>query len=412
MNIDRFQESDRDSCARIWKETGWIDPENEHQREGFNALTDAGRAWVSRINGEAECMVLSASGTLRYQTEELPFSGIMGVTTSHVARKQGLAGRLTAHAIAHDVTEHGARVSGLGMFEQGFYDKLGFGSGHYDDFISFDPQALTVPYAKRPPVRLASEDFEEMHASRLGGVREHGYVRFDSPLVTKSDQCTTKKGFGLGFRDGSNGELTHHIWFMVMGGENGPYKATWMSYQNREQFIELMGLMRNLGDQVRLISMIEPPSIQLQDLLSSPLQTRMTTAGSKFASKSLSTAWWQDRINDLPACLLQTHLQCETFQFNLTLTDPISAYLDDTATWQGTGGEYIVTLGEESSAVRGNDASLPTLTSTVNAFTRMWKGSRPATGLSYTASLSAAPELLTQLDIAFRLPKPGKDWEY
>ena len=40
----------------------------------------------------------------------------------------------------------------------------------------------------------------------------------------------------------------------------------------------------------------------------------------------------------------------------------------------------------------------PTLTATVNAFTRLWLGVRPATGLAVTDDLSGPPELLQQLD--------------
>ena len=37
---------------------------------------------------------------------------------------------MTALKIAEDV-EAGAEVCGLGMFDQGYYDKLGFGTGNY-----------------------------------------------------------------------------------------------------------------------------------------------------------------------------------------------------------------------------------------------------------------------------------------
>ena len=65
---------------------------------------------------------------MRYLDETLPFSCITGVTTSRVARKLGLAGKLTAVAVAHEAAD-GAAVVGLGMFEQGFYNRLGFGNG-------------------------------------------------------------------------------------------------------------------------------------------------------------------------------------------------------------------------------------------------------------------------------------------
>ncbi|MFP6584128.1 MAG: hypothetical protein VCD00_16440 [Candidatus Hydrogenedentota bacterium] len=120
MNIESF-DSDRDRAHvhRIWEEVGWLDPTNEGNVDGTNAIIDAGRAWVSRLNDEAECLVLCSEGTIRYLDEDIAFSGLTGVTTSRVGRKQGLAARLTSHAIAQEAKD-GALVSGLGMFEQGF----------------------------------------------------------------------------------------------------------------------------------------------------------------------------------------------------------------------------------------------------------------------------------------------------
>ena len=78
-----------------------------------------------------------------YLEEDLRLSVVTGVTTSRVVRKQGLAGRLTAEVIAAAV-EEGAQVSALSMFEQGFYDRLGFGTGGYEHMIRFDPADLNI----------------------------------------------------------------------------------------------------------------------------------------------------------------------------------------------------------------------------------------------------------------------------
>jgi hypothetical protein len=37
---------------------------------------------------------------------------------------------------------------------------------------------------------------------------------------------------------------------------------------------------------------------------------------------------------------------------------------------------------------------------------------RPATGLACTDDLCGPPELLAQLDRAFRLPQPTPDWDF
>ena len=48
-----------------------------------------------------------------------------------------------------------------------------------------------------------------------------------------------------------------------------------------------------------------------------------------------------------------------------------------------------MTLGEQCAAEPGRDAGLPDLRASINAFTRLWLGVRPATGLSITDQLEA-----------------------
>lgn len=407
------KDSDRDACHRIWEEVGWLDRSNEKQVAGVDTLISAGRALVGKLNGEAECLVLAARGSMRYLDEDISFSGVTGVTTSSIVRRQGFAAQMTARLIAEEA-EDGAALSGLGMFEQGFYNRLGYGTGSYDLSVSFDPQSLNVPFPSRSPQRLSIDDWKAMHASRLARKREHGYVTFDAPEMTQMDDIgiTAGRGFGLGFRDGANGELTHHVWFRIRSNENGPYKINWIAYQTPGQFLELMGVIRTLGDQVRLVTLVEPAGIQLQDLLDQPIQTRMITRGSKFESTIRALAWWQIRICDLNACLNATRLPSDELRFNLNLSDPIERFLDTSTSWNGIGGEYVVSLGASSGAERGKDPSLPTLKTTVPALSRLWLGVRPATGLAITDDLEAPPELLEALDLSLRLPTPVRDWEF
>jgi hypothetical protein len=415
MKIEEFDlDRDLEHAYRVWQECGWLDPSDEKMKDGVKAVFGTGRSWVVRMDGATECITTCATGTIRQLEEDLPFSGVTSVTTSRVARKQGFAARLTAHAIAEEARS-GSIISGLCFFEQGFYDRLGFGTGPQLHLILFDPQTLNVPFQKRPPKRLCIDDYEKMHRARLANERHHGYLTFDNPLMTKSDQCDTTNGFGLGYENELTGELTHHIWFNVEDSDkmaNGPYNIEWMTYQNPEQFLELMGVIRSLGDQVRLIRLIEPSQIQIQDLLLGPVQNRMTTHGGAMATNSNAMALWQNRINDLEACLKRTHLLGDTTQFNLVLSDPIDQYLDSEESWRGVGGEYLVTLGPESNATRGSKASLPTLKTTVNAFTRLWCGAATATGLTYTDTFDASPELIKELDRCVCIPSPGREWDF
>ncbi|MEA1993610.1 MAG: GNAT family N-acetyltransferase [Euryarchaeota archaeon] len=397
-------EKDKEAVHRIWKEIGWLE-ENE---EALDTLIDASRAWVAEINGEAECLVLTTPGTIRYLREDLPFSCVNGVGTSRIARKQGFAGKLTALTIAQSASE-GALVTGLGMFEQGFYNRLGFGTGSYEHWVSFDPASLTAKKSPKVPTRLTKDDWERIHASRIHRKKSHGSCTLHSPKITKSEMEWSKKFFGLGYFD-SNNTLTHHLWFGVRSVEHGPYTVKWISYQNYEQLLELMGLIKNLGDQVRLVSMCEPTGIQLQDLLNKPFKRGQITKKSKYEQYMRAMAYWQMRILDLEGCMEKTHLSDEV-SFNLKLTDPIETMLDDTQ-WHGIGGKYVVTLGPESHAKRGSKEKLPTLNASIGAFTRMWLGVRSATSLAVTDDLAGPENLLAAIDRVLRIPRPHPDWDF
>jgi hypothetical protein len=186
----------------------------------------------------------------------------------------------------------------------------------------------------------------------------------------------------------------------------------WLAYRTREQFLELMALLKSLGDQIRCIRIPEPPGIQLQDLVDRPIRQRIATKGSKFESAISPGALTQMRICDVPGCLEHTHLWGETCRFNLVLIDPIADLLEEEAPWRGVAGEYVVTAGGASGAEPGSNAVLPTLRASVGAFSRLWMGVRPATGLALTDNLAGPPELLEQLDRAFCLPAPHLDWEF
>ncbi|MDP8238430.1 MAG: GNAT family N-acetyltransferase [Candidatus Hatepunaea meridiana] len=168
MNYRNYNpEKDKKAVNRIWQEIGWIEKDNP---KPMDILIESARAIVADINNEPECLVISLPGDIDYLGEKLSFSGIAGVTTSLIARKQHLAGRLTATRIALDATE-GALVSGLGMFEQGYYDKLGYGTGPYEHIIRFSPSSLNIDIKPRVPSRITKEDWQQVHQSRLKRLR-------------------------------------------------------------------------------------------------------------------------------------------------------------------------------------------------------------------------------------------------
>jgi len=401
-------ERDKDALHRLWMGIGWLE---RGQEEAMDLFIGCGRALVADVDGEAEALAASVPGTICYLDEELPFSALTAVTTSRMLRKRGVAKRLTSLVVAHDAAD-GALVAGLGMFEQGFYDQIGFGAGGYENWVAFDPAQLKVPTPERLPRRITRDDWIMVHATRLSRMRVHGSCNLIPAEVTRAEMLGAKNGFGFGYCDAPDDELSHCFWCLTKEPESGPYYVRWMAYQTWEQFLELMGLFKGWGDQVRLVRMREPPGIQLQDLLQQPFRRRQVSEKSKFETGIHASAYWQMRMCDLVTCLAHTHLKGGEVRFNLALADPIERFLDDATPWRGIGGYYVVTLGPSSAAEIGVDATLPTLKASVGAFTRMWLGVRSATSLAVTDDLSGPQELLQELDTVLRIPEPKWDWDF
>lgn len=409
MNYRNYNpEKDKDAIHRIWRETGWLE---EGREECMDLLVECGRALVADVNEEPECLVITAPGVMRYLNEDLSLSAVTGVTTSRIARKQGLAKRLTAAAVAADAAD-GALVSALGIFDEGYYNQLGFGTLGYDHWVRFDPSRLRVMKKPRIPRRIAAEDWEEVHQCRLRRLRLHGGCNVTPAQATRSQMVGETDLFGLGFFDGEGDRLSHHFWCRPSKGEHGFYSIYWMAYQTWDQFLELMALIRTLGDQVYRMDMCEPPGIQMQDLLDRPFYREEISEKSTFETGIRAHAGYQVRICNLEGCLAHTHLSTGGVHLNLKLKDPITTFLERTAPWRGLTGEYVVTLGPHSSAKPGVEPRLPILSASVGALTRLWLGVLPATSLAVTEELSGPPDLLRALDRIICVPKPSIDWGF
>ncbi len=409
-------ERDKDAVLRIFSEIGWM-RDSDDQKKSFALIAEAGRCYVADLNGEAECLAANTGAVMRHAREDLPLTLVSAVATSRIARRAGFASQLTAEGIAREVIDHGSILSGLGMFDQGYYDRLGFGTGAAANYASIDPATIVVDAEPGIPERLTADDFERMHASRLARFRGHGGTSLVDPRITRAETLSGSNAFGLGFSDPASGELTHHLWLTAKSVVQGPFNVSWMSWQTGEQFRELMALLADLKDQVLLITMPEPPGIQMQDFVCRPFRRAGIGSKGNFEARTRAVAWWQMRMCDVVACLARTKLPgSDSVSFNLSLTDPISEYLtpDTRAKWSGVAGEYRVTLGPESRAVAGRtDSALPTMRTSVNTFTRLWLSVKPATGLAMTCQDLEAPEgLLRDLDDVVRLPAPQPDWPF
>ena len=398
-------EKDFTSVERIWRETGWIRDTN---KVALEYMLNSGTCTVGEMNSEAESLAISSPGSLQYLDESIPFSGVLAVSTSHIARKKGLGLLVTAESVAQEAL-NGALVSGLGCFDQGYYDKLGFGTGSYERFISFDPATLSVNLKADVPLRLTRDDWEEIHNSRLNRRLYHGSCTIFNSNITKAELTHSAYSFGLGYKDGK--EITHMLWFKTENIRHGPYFVSFLTFKTKNQFHELLALLKNLSDQITLIKMLEPINIQFQDILERPIRTRRITQNSTEENTMISVAFWQMRICHLENCIEKTHLSGEKVDFNLHLDDPIEKYLKKESEWKGISGDYIVSLGSYSRAEKGNNQNLPTLKASVGAFTRMWLGVLPPSGLTFTDSISGPSELIKSLDKVCRLPQPKIDWD-
>ena len=398
-------DTDIAAIKRIWREVGWVSADEDKYLDHFFAV---GETLVATLNGEPECGVHITEGTLRLQRTDLVLCAVTAVTTSRIARGHAFAKRLTALQLQHGAAQ-GAAVAALGMFDQGFYDQLGFGTGGYDHQFSFDPTNLRVNSAVPTPKRLDLDDFAQIHAAMCARLKVHGSVVLHEAELVRAEFGWSENGFGLGY--GETDKLTHFVWLRGPA-EHGPYTVTHMAYQNAAQLLELLGLLKSLGDQVYSVRMMEPPEIQLQSLLSRPFRSQSLTKNSKHEAEHRSFAWWQLRMLDVSACVAAFSADNQVVNFQLELSDPLCELLPEEDSWRGVAGQYKVQISRVSSAVPGEDAALPHLSCSVNAFTRLMWGVAKASSLAITDDFSAPESLIGALDRALHLPTPHTGWEF
>ena len=382
--------------------------DDKREKDALDLYLAASASMVYELNGAAECMVNSTPARLIYGDEVLTFSAITGVTTSRIARNQGAASKVLAQVMAEDANA-GAVVSGLGAFEQGFYNRLGYAMGNYEHWIGFDP-AWLVPMEKPPiPSRFELSSWKAIHASRLTRRKVHGALDLLPPEITKCEMMWEKNTFGLGYKKG--GKITHCVVMAANDVEIGPYRVLWMTYQNFRQLKELLALVAGLGDQIRLLKMREPREIQMQDFIRKPFQLQTITKSSKFEASTKAEAYWQMRILKLRPCIAA--LSCSTeLTFNMRVHDPVENYLPKGSSWRGCSGDYTVTLGSKSAIKKGTQTGIETLSTSIGDFTRFWTGIQSAEALTITGEFAASDKLVSDLDRTVALQRPAPDWDY
>ena len=406
--IRPYETKDLEQCLRIFREIGWLDGKDS-DKDVFEASIDGGNSLVAELDGEVEVFVGTRTGQSKYLDVDIPFSAVTAVTTSRVARQQGLASKVTVEAISESA-KNGDAMAMLGMFDQGYYEKFGFGNTVNYRISTFDPANLRVPRLTRSPKRLSKDDALAMHNCRRRRKRFHGGCNLDGYGETKATTIEQEHAFGLGFENDS-GELTHFMWIKPKG-EHGPYSVWFTGWETHKQFIELLSVLKSLSDQVHGVRMADPPRLQLVDFLDRPHATCRARRGGDFDSDVLSEVWMQCRILDLPTCVKSMQLQGKPVSFNLDLSDPIEKYLSADSAWNGIGGSWLIRLGEESSATKGTDSSLPTASCNVNDLSRIWSGSSTAESVALTGNFNADSELIAEIDRIVQLPTPIVDWDF
>ncbi len=401
------KEKDQKAAHRIWLECGWIEDEKKYHAM-MDRFVGLGSAWVYEMNGAAEALTLSAKGTMHHMGTPLSLTAITAVTTSRVARNQGAASGTLARALA-EAGAKGSALAGLGCFEQGFYDRLGFGTGSYVQGFQFDPAWLKPMGRPAPPVRLSPKDFKAIHQGLLARKKYHGAVDLTPADFIRCELEWDKNVFGLGYKQ--DGKLTH---FFVAGTEDveeGPYRVGYLAYRSVDQLKELLALIRGLGDQIRVVRMHEPVGVQIQTLLKKPFQLQGLTHGGKHPTRHSSNAYWQLRMMDVRSCITVLSVAAD-LEFNLTVDDPIVDHLPKKSKWPGCGGMYTVHLGATTRCSKGHSGGLRELRCSINDLTRFWIGAASAEVLATFGSFAADGSLIQALDEAVQLPTPVPDWDY
>ncbi len=404
------QDAHEAATIRNWKEISWIDPESKDKdTEIVKRCLGEWKTLIGLYNGSPEASSSWTPGTVRIGSTDLSLCAITGVTTSRYARVEGLASRVTVSAL-HSGAQAGMAVAALGCFDQGFYNRFGFGNGPYIHILRFDPATLRVDRLSRAPDRLDPDNTAECHEARLRRHRTHGAVNIPLPVQTELGLFDADNPLGVGFRD-SSGELSHHMWLSGKDRESGPLSVDGAAVSSPEQWLELLGYLRSLSSDVRLIRMGQPPGLQLLDLIHQPFRNMEVRFRGEYQMRFNMLPYYQLRILDMEACASALDIPGPEREFTLRISDPVAADFD--SEWPGTSGDYRLVLGSPCQIQRlGRPVAEPDIRTSIGAFTRWWAGVLPAASLVLSDEFRASPGVCAALDSRPALPPPLPDWDF
>ncbi len=407
---------DVDAIVRLFRHAGWVSgstkdlfEKGSQHKKIVSGFCEEAEGYVAVHDKRIESYAQSHQGTIRQTDVTLPLCAVTGVICSYILRKQRATSRLLAHLLVQRACA-GDAIAMLGVFDQGYYDRLGFGTNPYEYEFYIDPRTLQVDGPVRPPQEFSVKDVERIYHSRRKAHRIHGTCTVDSMAMLRGEMIfhDEKNGFILGYTN-DEGEITHHV-FGTLEGEHGPAYIPWMVYQTPEQLVELLCLIKGLSDQFYNFLIVQPPQIQLQDFLREPFRSVALSEGGKFAVKTEAYGFSQLRILDLEKTIGATHLSGETVSFNIQIDDPIRGLIPEEAAWRGLSGTYTVHLGEESSISSGTDNRYETVHMSINDFSRMIHGSVSPLKLKFMQKLDGSESLTQKLTRVLHLPEPHPFW--
>lgn len=403
-------EAHETATLRNWKEIAWIDPDaKEKDTQVVARCLREWRTLIGLYNGSPEASSSWTPATIRIGTEDLSLCAITGVTTSRYARVEGLASRVTVAALQSGA-QAGMAVAALGCFDQGFYNRFGFGNGPYIHVLRFDPATLRVDRLSRAPDRLDPEETGECHQARLRRFRMHGGVNIAAPIQTELDLFDSDNPLGVGFRN-ETGDLTHHMWLSGKDRENGPLSVGGASVSEPEQWLELLGYLRSLSSDIRLIRMPQPPGLQLSDVIHQPFRNMEVRFRGEYQMRFNMLPYYQLRILDLEAAIAALHIPGPERDLSVRISDPVAADFD--SEWPGTSGDYRLTIGSPCRIQRmERPVSDPDIRAGIGAFSRWWAGILPASSLVLTDEFHADPATCALLDRRPAMPSPLPDWDF
>lgn len=452
---------DLEQLKLLWKDAAW-DAELEDYEAALRHLIPHTHSLVADDDRGIAAVVASMGGEFQFLESSLPMSVVLSVLSAAHARRQGHSAELLTILLQQEQTR-GAVVAVLGAFDQGYYDKLGFGTGGYDPVMVMNPAALRIPsHARRaldhPSVRIrriTNADSEALFASWVRHKRYHGACTAKNVgFVSAMMHGMAGQGFGLAICEGSgtNEHIAAHFFGKRLG--EGKLDILWACADTPARYLQLLEVIHRLSDQLEQVKLTPPPYIALHDLLARPLRDGIVHTGHPFDDALL----WQLRILDIPRAIHAVRLPiAETVHFTLRITDPVEKYAP--ADWTGCAGDYAVQLGEESRCVplksqgeswgnaqqgewgetregawsesrgntqggaRGNTQDNAqdnaqeaqgeaVLDASIGAFSRFWSGALRPSALSHSDHFHASEELIAQLERVYSVPTPFRMWEF